>query len=105
MSGPRPTPSRLVEVAAALATIAIPIVLIARTYEPLESPPRASRASSVEETPAREGAISAQDENAGDDDRRGRRSRRARNQEQEQDQGQEQIRDQGGPPAAATPRP
>jgi hypothetical protein len=48
MQHSRPDRARLVELAAIGLVIAIPIALIAATWEPLEPPPRQSRDSAIE---------------------------------------------------------
>jgi hypothetical protein len=73
MQHSRPDRARIVELAAIGLVIAIPIALIAATWEPLETPPRQSRDSAVE----RDGPANADDAGEEEADRGRPRERRA----------------------------
>jgi hypothetical protein len=91
MQHSRPDRARIVELAAIGLVIAIPIALIAATWEPLEPPPRQSRDSAAE----RDGPADADGAGEEEDDRGRPRERRA----------QASPAASPGPPAAATAQP
>jgi hypothetical protein len=87
--------SRLIEFGSVIAIIAIPIALIAATWEPLEPLPRDGRANAVEQ--------GSSWESAGDNPRIDADSPETRNLRQKKDQGQDGGRRTSA--VIATPQP
>lgn len=93
MRDPRPPFARYLELAVAVIMLAILVMLVSGTLEPLESPPRAGRANSAEQVPGGNSSVDGPESGNENSDDRGRRARRNREERQESS------------PPAATPAP